>query len=71
MMRFKDNKYEMLKKHYFLLRRNMKMLLDKYMNLKTEKKKLENQLLQMIQITPKSISNTNFDPSSANSLNTR
>lgn len=70
-MRFKDNKYEMLKKHYFLLRRNMKILIDKCMDLKTEKKKLDEELLQMIQTTPKSISNTiNSEPSTI-SLNTR
>ncbi|XP_029680783.1 uncharacterized protein LOC115246226 [Formica exsecta] len=71
-----DNKYEMLKKHYLLVRRNMKILLEKYTDLKAEKEKVNKELQQMIQSTPKSISNTtktltNSDPISTYSLNTR
>ncbi|GAB1868158.1 RING-type domain-containing protein [Camponotus japonicus] len=70
--RILDDKYEMTKRYYFLLRRNMKILLDKCMYLKTEKKKLDEELLQMMQTTPKSTSNTiNSQPSSTISLNTR
>ncbi|XP_050457848.1 zip homologous protein 2-like isoform X2 [Cataglyphis hispanica] len=71
-----DNKYEMLKRHYVLLRRNMKILLEKYMYLKAETEKKQKQLLQMTQSTSKSISNTtrtltNSDLVSTYSLNTR
>lgn len=72
MMCFKDNKYEMLKKHYLIGRRNIKILLDKYTILKTEKKKLDEELkqLQQMQKTPQSTANAPMS-SGPISLNSR
>ncbi|XP_072746968.1 uncharacterized protein [Anoplolepis gracilipes] len=49
-----DNKYEMLKKNYFQLRHNLKLYTEKRNILKTEKKKFDKALLQLVQSTPKS-----------------
>ncbi|CAL1688753.1 unnamed protein product [Lasius platythorax] len=70
--RILDNKYEMLKKHYLIGRRNIKILLDKYTILKTVKKKLDEELkqLQQMQKTPQSTSNAPMSSGSI-SLNSR
>lgn len=52
-----DKKYEMLKTQYWLGRRNLKVLTEKYVSLKNEKDKLDKKLLfsEMQRRTPRSV----------------
>lgn len=43
--RHKDKKYEMLKSQYWITQRNLKILTQKYINLKAEKEKLDKKML--------------------------